>query len=98
MPKSSNNGWGGARPGSGPKPKAPTLLDVGQHADPLDFLRSVMQNEAADMKLRLLAAATLMPYLHSKQELGKKDIAAAAGKKAASGRFAASAPPLRVVS
>jgi phage terminase small subunit len=56
-----------------------------------------MQNDAADMKLRLEAAKCLMPFIHSRAELGKKDLAQTAAKKAGFGRFSASKPPLRVV-
>ncbi len=88
---------GGARPGAGRKPTPATFLDIPATNDPLQFLRSVMADNAADMKLRLEAAKTLMPFLHGKAELGKKDLAQVAAKKAGSGRFGPSAPPLREV-
>ncbi len=89
---------GGARPGAGRKPTPPTYMDIAPTSDPLIWLTSVMQDDSADMKLRLDAAKAIMPFVHNRAELGKKDLAAAAAKKASSGRFGPSAPPLRVVS
>lgn len=88
---------GGARPGAGRKPTPPTFLDIAPTNDPLEFLRQVMQNDAADMKLRLAAAIAMMPFTHSKAELGKKDQAKVAAKKVGGGRFGPSSPPVRLV-
>ena len=88
---------GGARPGAGRKPAQPVFLDVGPHADPLAFLTAVMQNNNADMKLRLSAAVPLMPFTHAKAEHGIKDKAQADAKKAGAGKFAPSRIPVRLV-
>jgi phage terminase small subunit len=88
---------GGARPGAGRKPTPPVFLDILATDDPLVFLRCVMADNFADMKLRLEAAKCLMPYAHSKAELGKKDVTQAAAKKASSGRYGPSKPPLLAV-
>jgi phage terminase small subunit len=58
-----------------------------------------MNNCEADIRLRLEAAKCLMPYQHAKPgELGKKENQAAAAQRViATGKFAASAPPLRCV-
>lgn len=89
---------GGARPGAGRRPTPPTFMEVAPTDDPLAFLRSVMQNDAADMKLRLDAAKAIMPFVHNRADTAKKPQAQEAAKKASSGRFGPSAPPLRVVS
>lgn len=62
--------------------------------DPMDFLRSMMNDVESDTKLRVEAAKTLMPYVHPKKgEVGKKDAAAEKAKEAAgSGRFKPYAP------
>lgn len=70
-----------------------------QFDDPKEFLTAMMNDAAEDPKLRLDAAKTLMPYVHSRKgEGGKKDerkqVATAA---AASGRLAPKAPPKLVV-
>jgi len=64
-----------------------------RHDDPLDFLATVMNDASEDMRLRMDAAKTLMPYLHvRKGEGGKKDARQDAAQKVAS-RFNACAPP-----
>jgi phage terminase small subunit len=72
-------------------------VDLPTTNDPLAFLLSVMGNPAIDLRLRLDAAKTLMPFQHPKAGEGVKDQAKAAAKKAASGRFSSASPPLRVV-
>ena len=89
---------GGARPGAGRKPTPPTFMEVAHTDDPLTFLRLVMANDNADMKLRLDAAKAMMPFLHNRADTAKKPQAEAAAKKASSGKFGPSAAPLRVVS
>jgi phage terminase small subunit len=56
-----------------------------------------MGNAAIDIRVRAEAAKTLMPFCHAKAGEGVKVGKAAAAKKAATGRFGASPPPLRVV-
>lgn len=77
------SGSGGPRPGSGPKPKPPTLLQAAKESsDPVDFLRSVMNDQMADAKLRVDAAKALMPYVHGKKaEGGKKEQRQAAAEE-----------------
>jgi len=66
--------------------------------DPLAFLMAVMANPDIDARLRIDAAKALMPYVHPKlADAGVKDEKQAAAKKVASGKFGASAPPLRAV-
>jgi len=69
-----------------------------QFSDPKAFLKAVMNDVETEPKLRVFAAKELMPYHHRKLgDTGKKEDRQDAAKKAASGRFAAAAPPLRAV-
>lgn len=89
---------GGARPGAGrkPAPKAPITVPVAP--TPLEFLLAVMNDQMADPALRVKAATTAAQYVHiRKVDGGKKDDQADAAKKASSGKFAAAAPPLKLV-
>lgn len=86
---------GGARPGSGPKKKAP---DPVAKRDPLEFLIDVMQGLTDPSPSQLKAAIAATQYVHAKKgEGGKKDERGEAAKKAATGKFAAAAPPLKLV-
>lgn len=62
--------------------------------DPMELLRSEMNNPLLDPKTRIQAATALLPYLHQKKgESGKKDKAEDAARDVVSGRFKMSAPP-----
>lgn len=77
-------------------PPLPPLdsIDIPPTADPVEFLTKVMNEPAADLRLRIDAAKAMLPFKHKKLgEGGKKDEKDAAAKKAATGRFG-----LRVVS
>lgn len=91
-------------------PRGPEALDeeaavaafdwgqVTQFSDPKAFLKAVMNDVETEPKLRVFAAKELMPYHHRKLgDTGKKEDRQDAAKKAATGRFAAAAPPLRAV-
>lgn len=71
------------------------LPDLAQRFDdPADFLRSVMNSEREEMRLRMDAAKTLMPYTHAKLgEVGKKEQRREAAKEAGKGRFATGRAP-----
>lgn len=82
---------GGARPGAGRKPKDPaeelTIATSGNQT-PLEFLLTVMNDNAIADKLRLDAAKTAAQYVHPKKgEGGKKEDAADRAKTAAGGKF-----------
>jgi phage terminase small subunit len=85
--------------GSGKLPSAPLAppddaIDIPPTADPVEFLTKVMNEPAADLRLRIDAAKAMLPFKHKKLgEGGKKDEKDAAAQKAATGRFG-----LRVVS
>lgn len=65
--------------------------------DPLEFLKSVMNDRGEDIDTRKDAAKAILPYLHSKKgEGGKKDAKQAAAKAIAS-KFAGMAPPQLIV-
>ena len=89
---------GGARVGAGRPPAQPSFSAATGNDDPRAFLIAAMNDIALDMKLRLEAAKTLMPFVHRKHDEGKKTTQAnAAQKVAAGGKFASGAPPLRAV-
>jgi phage terminase small subunit len=96
---------GGLRPNAGRKPAQPVKLEIPvpimetlAHKDPMVFLMALMNDIEADVKLRADAAKTLMMYTHAKKaDVGVKDEKAERSKKAASGKFAAAATPLRMV-
>ena len=104
---------GGARPGAGRKPRQPVLIETSQDKksddtvevilagdgkDPMQFLEDLMANPTLDAKLRLEAAKILMPFKHvRKGDVGKKAERQESAQKVAGGKFAAAAPPLRVV-
>lgn len=69
-----------------------------QAGDPLEFMRSMMNDLEAEPKLRLDAAKALASFTVTKPgEQGKKEQKATAAQAAAKGRFAQSAPPRMVV-
>lgn len=67
--------------------------------DPLEFLKSVMNDTTEEIDTRKDAAKAMLPYLHPKKgEGGKKDARHAAAKVAATAsKFGAMAPPKLVV-
>jgi phage terminase small subunit len=98
---------GGARPGAGRKPAAPTPLSTAPAnsaagseptaSDPLKFLLDVMNDAAADGKLRVDAAKAALPFVHAKKgEAGKKEAKQEDAAKIAS-KFGARPAPLKVV-
>ena len=92
---------GGARPGAGRKPKPkpePVHVAVAGDRDPLALLLDIAFGVQATTPDQLRAAIAAVQYTHAKKgEGGKKDERAEAAKKAATGRFAASAAPLKLV-
>ncbi|EPV8458615.1 TPA: terminase small subunit [Serratia marcescens] len=72
---------------------------VKEFDDPLDFLKSIMNDVTEEIDVRKDAAKAMLPYLHPKKgEGGKKDARNAAAKVAASAsKFGAMAPPKLVV-
>jgi phage terminase small subunit len=64
---------------------------------PLDFLKAVYNDPSQDLRVRVRAAVAAAQYTHRKiGESGKKEEQQGAAEKAATGRFAASAPPKRL--
>jgi phage terminase small subunit len=95
---------GGARPGAGRKPAPPVILSAEPASDkpnlqddPLKFLVNVMNDPAADGKLRVDAAKALMPFVHVKKgEAGKKQERQGKANEVAS-KFGARPAPLKLV-
>lgn len=72
----------------------PTL---NKYEDPLEFLKSVMNDPTLELDDRKDAAKAMLPYIHQKKgEGGKKEAKGAAAKNAAN-KFAVPAPPKLVV-
>lgn len=95
---------GGARPGSGPKKREAVKISIPvpvtenlAHKDAMMFLMALMNDLEADIKLRADAAKALLPFQRAKVENTVKSDKQDAAKKAASGKFCASAPPKLVV-
>ena len=91
---------GGARSGAGRKPQEPVFIDSTDllTSDPKQFLTALMNDSAADIKLRADAAnALLNAELRSQEAKGKKEERNDAAKKASTNKFAPSAPPKLVV-
>ncbi|EEJ2756729.1 replication protein [Salmonella enterica subsp. enterica serovar Anatum] len=77
--------------------RPPAASSAGEYEDPLDFLKSVMNNVGYEIETRKDAAKAMLPYMHQKKgEGGKKDAKAEAAKKAAN-KFAIQQPPKLVV-
>lgn len=86
---------GGARPGAGRPKKEPQLIASTDllTTDPKKFLTALMNDPAADIKLRADAAkALLTAQLRAAEAKGKKEQKQEAAEKVA-GRFAPAAPP-----
>lgn len=80
------------------EPEPEIVRAAGEYDDPLEFLKSVMNNRAEDIDTRKDAAKAMLPYIHSKKgEGGKKDAKQAAAQAIAS-KFTGMAPPQLVVS
>ncbi|WP_455424912.1 terminase small subunit [Dryocola sp. LX212] len=83
-----------------PKTPPPVVNNLsGNFDDPLEFLKSVMNDLSEDTDVRKDAAKAMLPYIHPKKgEGGKKDARNAAAKIAAgASKFGAMAPPKLVV-
>ena len=89
---------GGARPGAGRKAKpAPPPIPLPQ-MDMLTMLQKVAIGEVQATALQVRAAIAAVQYTHTKKgDGGKKDETAERAKHAGTGRFKASAPPLKLV-
>ena len=87
---------GGKRPGAGRKPKDPDVIvsPALLTSNPTQFLISLMNNQAADIKVRADAAkALLAAELRMAENKGKKSELADAAAKAGAGKFASATPP-----
>lgn len=74
-------------------PPAPPPAELDGTETPLEAMLKIMRNSADD-RIRLQAAVAAAPYVHAKLMPGK---VSGEKEKKPSGRFAAAAPPLRVV-
>ena len=86
----AESGRTAAPPAGGPPLDA---IEIPPTADPVEFLTKVMNEPAADLRLRIDAAKAMLPFKHKKLgEGGKKEQAGEKAKSVAS-RFSAGAPP-----
>ena len=91
---------GGARPGAGRKPKPPAapIAPPANETDALKLLQDIAFGRLNATTIQLRAAIAAVQYTHTKRhDGGKRDEQQDAAKKAASGRFSASAAPLKLV-
>jgi len=96
---------GGARPNAGRKPKETVFItpeaakvEAGEPLDPLPTLELIALGHMEVSALQMKALLALLPYTNTKKgEGGKKDAKDDAAKKAGAGKFAAAAPPLKLV-
>lgn len=64
------------------------------YSDPKDFLSAVMNDVSEEVRLRVDAAKTLMPYFHTrKADVGKKEQQQAKADSIANNRFAPRSAP-----
>ena len=69
-------------------------IEIPPTEDPVEFLTKVMNEPAADLRLRIDAAKAMLPFKHKKLgEGGKKEVKADAAKTAGGGKFSPTAPP-----
>ena len=75
---------GGAREGSGPKPRPAVVMTETEGMEPLDFLLMVQNSGDVPVELRIRAATAAAQYKHAKVgEGGKKDKKDGAARDAA---------------
>jgi len=73
---------------------AEDAIEIPPTSDPVEFLTNVMNEPAADLRLRIDAAKAMLPFKHQKLgEGGKKDQKQVAARKASAGKFGSSEPP-----
>jgi len=90
---------GGARPGAGRPKKAPPspVVLASPDRDMLELLQDIATGKTDATLIQVRAAIAAVQYTHTKRaDGGKKEEQAEKAKKAAS-KFAASAPPLKLV-
>ncbi len=72
----------------------------GENLTPLEYMVKTMNDPKVDPEIRARLAIAAAPFVHEKKldkKTGKKDENADRAKAAGAGRFAPSAPPLKVV-
>ncbi|TCL06901.1 terminase small subunit [Sodalis ligni] len=74
-----------------------TYSVINPYDDPLEFLKSVMNNLDEDIDTRKDAAKAMLPYIHPKKGEGGKKVAQNAAAKVAASKFSAMAAPKLVV-
>lgn len=65
--------------------------------DPLEFLKTIMNDDKKEIEVRKDAAKAMLPYIHPKKGEGGKKDAKLGAAKAAHSKFSGMAPPKLVV-
>lgn len=84
----------GASAKSAPAPLQPLdAIEIPATADPVEFLTNVMNEPAADLRLRIDAAKAMLPFKHKKLGEGGKKEQVGEKAKSVAGRFGQAAAP-----
>ena len=92
-----------ATPDAGQKRTLPTgsdpgdVIEIPHTADPIEFLTTVMNEPAADLRYRMDAAKAMLPFKHKKLGEGGKKEQTGEKAKEAGNKFTSTPPPLKVV-
>ena len=76
------------------------IKPVAEDITPLDFMLSIMRDPDTSPAVRRQMAISAAPYLHARMSdnrKGKKDDALEKAKKAGTGKYAQSKPPLNII-
>ncbi len=85
---------GSGRAAAPPAGGAPLdAIEIPPTADPVEFLTKVMNEPAADLRLRIDAAKAMLPFKHKKLGEGGKKEQAGEKAKSVAGRFGQAAAP-----
>lgn len=87
--------------GPGRPPKAAALAQLDRnYDDPIEFLKAVMNHQALDVQWRIVAAKTLMPFMHKRnatatqvQYVSKKERETDAAQEGLQQFFGFTSPP-----
>ena len=78
-------------------PESTDTIDIPHTADPIEFLTTVMNEPAADLRYRMDAAKAMLPFKHKKLGEGGKKEQTGEKAKEAGNKFTSTPPPLRAV-
>jgi phage terminase small subunit len=73
--------------------KSVDKVSVQKCASPLEFLLAVMNDQGADVQIRIKAAQAAAQYMHTRTDRGKKEQRRESAERAGRGRYAPAEPP-----